>query len=53
MGLPLNGCGFECLDAVAEVYRLCADTDTATDVEVVWRPRTEDWQKHGGHDQQM
>lgn len=34
----------ECLEAVAEVYRLNAVTNT--DIEVVWPPRTEDWQRH-------
>jgi len=34
----------ECLEAVAEVYRLCALTDT--EIDVVWRPRTENWQKY-------
>ena len=34
----------ECLDVVSEVYRLCAAMDT--DVEVVLRPRMDDWQKH-------
>lgn len=34
----------ECLDVVAELYRLCAAMDT--DVEVVLRPRMDDMQKH-------
>lgn len=34
----------EWLEAVAEIYRLCAVMDTG--MKVVWQLRTEDWQRH-------